>query len=424
MALADERYDVVVAGGGAAGVAAASAAAREGARTLLLERYGFLGGAATVSNVLSYCGLYVNAVTPAEIAVPAIGGVGAEVLVGLGRLGVDVTPIRSPSGNWIVIFDPEALKLVLDETVAASGATCHLHSLVTGAVVDGETLQAVRVTDHRGTRTIGATAFVDASGNADLAAWAGLAMTVDASRGDRVQSASFPVRIGGVPLDLELSRDDLAAIAAEVNLGRNAIRVRDNGGSFLRLPFSGERWWMCIDLATDGLSGASLSEAERTARRLAWDCLLALRHRPGLEHAFIVSTGPQLGIRETKRPRARLMMTGADALAGTRSADGIARAAWPMEVHAVPGKPVFHRIGGDGFFDVRLPALQAAGLDNLWLGGRLIGADAEAYGSVRVMGTGFATGQAAGVAAMCQADGAGTDATRIRAILETQAALV
>ena len=92
-------------------------------------------------------------------------------------------------------------------------------------------------------------------------------------------------------------------------------------------------------------------------------------------------------------------MTGEDLLTGRQRPDGVARAAWPIENHESPGKPVYRPIGGDGFADIPLDCLRAKGLDNLYYSGRLIGADAMAYGSIRVMGTAFATGEAAGRAA-------------------------
>ena len=114
---------------------------------------------------------------------------------------------------------------------------------------------------------------------------------------------------------------------------------------------------------------------------------------------------------------------GDDARRGARRADAIARAGWPMEVHEAPGRTRFVPLGGDGFFDVGLDALRVPDLDNLWLAGRVIGADADAYGSVRVMGTAFATGQAAGVGAALQQEGRPT-VEGVRAALRAQDALI
>jgi hypothetical protein len=182
---------------------------------------------------------------------------------------------------------------------------------------------------------------------------------------------------------------------------------------------------MGIDLATDGLHGSDLAKAELAARRQAWDFLPFLREMPGFEHAFINATGPQLGIRETRRPRSQGDVTGEDCRTGRRHDDGIGRGCWPMEVHEVPGRVEFVPIGADGFFDIPLSAIQAEGISNLRLAGRVSGADRHAYGSMRVMGTAFATGQAAGVSAALQAPrGSVPDAPAVRRVLLEQGAII
>ena len=418
----DATYDVVVIGGGAAGLAAALGAARSGARALLVERYGFLGGAATNANVLSYCGMFVAGVEP----VPAVGGVGAEVLRGLGSLGEDASPRRSKSGNWIVTFEPEALKHVLDRAVTAEGnVTLALHARMTGAETAAGRVAAVTLADHAGTFRIAATSFVDASGEATLAALADAPLLFDSARDDGTQAASLPMRLAGMPREALPDRPALARIAARINAtltadGTNdAPRVRDDGGVFMPMAAHDEVWWMCVDLPTDGLTTASLTAAEVEGRRIAWACVAAVRGVPGLERTRLVTTGPQFGVRETRRLLTRRVLTAEDALAGRRDPTGIARAAWPMEVHAEAGRPTFTNIGGEGFFDIPLDALRATGIANLWAGGRTIGADAPSYGSIRVMGTGFATGQAAGVAAAL-----GDDPGTVRAELVRQGAIL
>ena len=109
---------------------------------------------------------------------------------------------------------------------------------------------------------------------------------------------------------------------------------------------------------------------------------------------------------------------------GRRRSDGIARASWPMEVHEAPGQVRYLSIGGEGFFDIPHSAIQAQGLTNLRLGGRVVGSDTAAYGSVRVMGTAFATGHAAGISAALHRDGQSADTDAVRQALIRQNALV
>ena len=127
---ANLSYDVVIVGGGSAGVAAAVGAAATGARTLLLERYGFLGGAATTSNVLAYCGFYAQGGSRPE---PVVAGVATHVIEALTRLGIEAGPISSPSGNWILRLECEPLKLALDHVLHRSGADVLLHAPVVAA---------------------------------------------------------------------------------------------------------------------------------------------------------------------------------------------------------------------------------------------------------------------------------------------------
>jgi len=416
---APPRVDVVVVGGGAAGCAAAVAAARLGARVLLVERYGFLGGAATNAQVLSYCGFHAAGPTPRAV----VAGIGRDVLDGLAGRGFPVEPVRSKSGNWIVMIDPEAVKVTLDELVVAHGVATMLHTRLVGVVRDGARLAAVVVADHAGLHEIRAGAFVDASGEADLAASAGVAMGQPGGPGARVQPASLPVRIGGVAPGVELDRAVMTALVAEHNATADVPITRPDGGVLARLPGSGDVWWMAIDVATDGLGGADLARAEMAARAQAWANLAVLRRHPGFERAHVIATGPQLGIRESRRPRAVRDASGDDARHGARRTDAIARAGWPMEVHEAPGRTRFVPLGGDGFFDVGVDALRVPDVDNLWLAGRVIGADADAYGSVRVMGTAFATGQAAGVAVALQQQG-GLAVERLQAALRAQHALI
>jgi len=413
------RYDVAVVGGGAAGMSAAVAAAGTGAKVVLIERYGFPGGAAANSLVLAYCGFFQKGPEP----IVAVRGTGEQFLNILARIGQDVSPVVSPSGNRIILLDPEAVKFAGDRLLDEAGVSVLLHSRVTGAAVDDGRITSITVTDHAGGFEVNASAFVDASGEATLASLSGAEMSVDSFTSRHIQPASMPVRIGGVAPDIEFDRDRMADLIAVHNLISDAPIHRGDGGVMFRLPISGDYWWMAIDLVTDGLTGADLGAAERQARQEAWRNLGLLRQLRGFEKAYIVATGPQIGIRETRRPKSREDLTGKALEQGRRRDDGIGRAAWPMEVHEAPGRARFIDVGGEGFADIPPGALQAADIDNLYLGGRVAGADSIAYGSSRVMGTAFATGQAAGVMAALNVDRRRESET-IRRELKAQNALI
>lgn len=390
-----ERYDVVVVGGGAGGTAAAVAAARSGAHTLLIERYGFFGGAATNSQVLAYCGFFLSG----EKAVRSVAGVGQDLLAELQKLGVSIEAMRSRSGFWIIMLDVEATKLAFDRLLLSSGVELALHTRVVAASRKADRIESITVADHCGLREIEAGCFVDASGESSLCAFAGVPMSQPGGPGAHLQPASMPVRIGGASPDAALDRPLLQQLIARYNESATIPLPRADGGVLMRLPLSNDFWWMAMDLETDGVSGADLTRAETSGREAVWQFMNVIRQHPGFENSYLMATGPQLGIRESRRPRSQHDAVAADALEGRRNPLGIARASWPMEVHEAPGRARFVPLGGEGFFDLSHGALMAEGLSNLRLAGRVIGSDAQAYGSVRVMGTAFATGHAAGVSA-------------------------
>jgi hypothetical protein len=422
MATRSERFDVVVVGGGAGGLAAAAGAARCGARTLLVERYGFLGGAATQGQVLSYCGFYKQGPQRPQ---QTVLGVGEELLVTLRRLGMDTTPVRARSGNWIVMLDTEAVKLACDRVAAAAGVEPRLHTLLVGATVANGRIESVTLADHAGNVEVQAACFVDASGEADLAHRAGLPMAIDSSASAHVQPASLPIRIGGVSSATLIDRARLTELVAAYNQRSGGGLTRADGGVLVRLPVSGDLWTMSVDLDTGGLDGADLTRAETRARALAWDFVQLLRELPGCGGAYLVASGPQLGIRETRRPHALQDLSADDGRTGRlRPEDGVGRASWPMEVHEAPGRARFVPIGGEGHFDIPHGALLPRGLANLRLAGRVIGADADIYGSIRVMGTAFASGHAAGVSAALQRGGESAPVANVRRALQAQGALL
>ena len=392
----ESDYDVVVAGGGAGGIGAALGAARAGARVLLVEKYGFLGGAATSSNVLAYCGFFQQGPEP----VKAVGGVADLVLDELRALGVACDPFCSPtSQNWIILLEPEAVKLALDRVLAQHGVDLLLHTRAAAVSRTADRLQSVTLAGMDGRRRVAAEAFVDATGDANLSLIAGLPCRTGDDRG-HLQAVTGPIRVGGRDCSVPIDRDAIIDAFAQYNISGTHPTARPDGGIFTEVPVTGDMWWMMFDHALQDLSSESFTEAEQAARAAANEYVQVLRkHVPGFKDAYLLQTGPQIGIRESRHPPARYELTGEDLLTGRRRPDGVAKAAWPIEDHAVPGRPVYRSIGGEGFADIPLDCLRARGVDNLYYGGRTIGADAKAYASIRVMGTAFATGEAAGTAA-------------------------
>ncbi len=386
-----EKYDVIVAGGGSAGVAAAVGAARAGARTLLVERGPCLGGAATLRNVLTYCGIHTRQNPPRQV----VHGVAEEVLTALRAEGAVTEPQRF--NGVCVVFDPEAVKRVLDALCAAAGVEVRLHSHVTEARREGRRVTAVRVAGHRGLTDLHADAFVDATGEADLAVFAGA--DVRYGNDGMVQNGSLGVRFGGIPPRADVSRAQVSA-AVHAARARGVEPLVSANGLVARLPVSGDVIAYVVDEGYDARDAADVSRAEASARRQARAYLEVVRSLPGCEGAYIVSTGPEIGTRESRHITGRYRLSADEVLGGARFPDAIAVGAWPVEYHPGPGVPSqWLFIDDDGYYEIPLRTLCSADTDNLFAAGRNVDGDRLAGGSLRVMGTAFATGQAAGVAA-------------------------
>ena len=404
-----EHYDVVVAGGGSAGVAAAVAASRAGARTLLVERGPCLGGAATLRNVVTYCGLFTR-----DTGQQVVFGVADEVLASLRSKGAVSEPVRFTSVS--VVFDPEHVKVVLDGLCTAAGVDVRLHTIVVAAESADGLVRSITVADHSGLRRFSASAFVDATGEADLAARAGAAVRY--GNDGRVQNGSLGVRFGGIPRDVEVTRSSLGAARAG-----GAVEIGQHSGLVARMPISGDLITYLVDEGYDARDAADTSRAEARARRAAQAYLEALRTIPGCGHAYIVTTGPELGTRESRHVATVARLTEADLLAPVPSAQAVAVGAWPMEYHPGPGlPPQWKFIGAPGHYDIPLDCLRSIDRGNLLVAGRAVDGDRGAGASLRAMGTAFATGQAAGTAAALGAAAGRIDVREVRAELNRDGA--
>ncbi|MER7010238.1 FAD-dependent oxidoreductase [Saccharopolyspora sp. NPDC000359] len=407
-----EHYDVIVAGGGSGGLGAALGARRAGARTLLVERGPCLGGAATLRNVVTYCGLHT--LEKRQV----VFGVAEELLAGLRELRAVTEPRRFTAVT--VVFDPESVKRVADELCERAGVEVLLHSHVLDATRHEDRITALRVADHSGTRTITADAFVDATGEADLAHRGGA--EVRYGNDGRVINGTLGVRFGGIPTDVEVDRAALSAvIRAEKAAGRDDLT--GERGLVARMPVSGDVIAYLADEGYDARSAADTSRAERSARRQAQAYLRAVRTLPGCAGAYIVSTGPELGTRESRHLVGRAQITEEEVVRPGPVDDAVAVCAWPIESHPGPGLPAeWKYIGEPGYYGIPLDVLRSRNTPNLFAAGRTVDGDAGAGASLRVMGTALATGQAAGVAAALTARDGDAATAAVRRELDRQGA--
>jgi len=408
-------YDVIVVGGGAAGVGAAVGARQAGARTLLIESGPCLGGAATQKNVEAFCGLW----TQADESKQAVTGVADLVLEELRGLNAVIERFRFPTlygspSTVVALIDSECTKLALDRVCETAGVEVLLGTSLVGAARQNDRIANVTLQDDGGPRQVTASTFVDASGEGDLAALGGAAVRYGTH--GFAAAGTLAVRFGGVTPDADLSSARWKQAIDEAR-DRGVPMLNKDAGLVARLPITGDILCLYIDASYNALDSSSMSAAERTGREKAQFYLQAIRTIPGYERAYISSTGPKFGTRESRHVVSHYQVSEADVTGGARFDDVIALGAWPMEYHPADGGPVIWKAVKDqGTFDIPLRTLTSQNTANLFAAGRLVDGDGGGGGAMRVMGTSFATGQAAGVAAALLATTGGLD---IRAIQTT-----
>ena len=397
------EYEVVVLGGGPAGIAAAVSAARAGRSTLLVERYGFLGGMGTAAGVTNFCGLHAN--VHGDIR-QVVHGVAADLLARIDRLGGLNAPHTVFGKTSAQAYDTAAYKIAADELLLWSGAKLLFHALAVGvAMASDRKIHALLIETKSGRAAVVGRCFIDASGDGDLAAWAGAAFDKGDGEGNLLYPSTM-FRLNGV--DPVRAGDDWSLIPKLMLQAEAAGRyVFPRKTPIVRPQKNPIEWRVNLTqlanaqgLAMDGTNAQELSDAEVLGRQQIASVAGFLKEVPGFEQSYIVDIAPQVGIRETRRVRGLYQLTESDVLDCASFDDTIGVNGWPLELH-LKGDVEFRwpKIPESrGFNHLPYRMTVPPSLDNLWVAGRCASMTHEAQSAARVTGACFVMGQAAGTA--------------------------
>ncbi|MFD2420510.1 FAD-dependent oxidoreductase [Amycolatopsis pigmentata] len=422
------RADVVVAGGGPAGFCAAIAAARTGARTLLVERAPFFGGTATGAMVASFMGFYWR-------DLPVGGGIGHEITQRLidagGASGFTPYLLAEASEKPLRVrtfpFDPEILKLVMDDMAAEAGVEIRLHAQAVTPVTAQGSVRGLIAQNLDGPEAIGSSVVVDATGNAVISRKSGCHTENSAEgRRDR-QPMTMMARLSDVDIKRfrGLARDEKRRLA---RLGVETGELAQQLLSLVSSPSGNDAFILMTRVSgLDGSDSRDLTRAETLGRDQVRSVLAFLRRAvPGFENAHLSAIAPWIGVRETWRITGDYLLTESDVLAGRQFPDAVAQAGGPLDVH--DNASGLTLVEPPAPFAIPYRSLLPKDVDGLLVAGRCLSATQSAMGAVRHMGTAMATGHAAGAAAALAADlgvlPRQVPAGRVRAVLRAQDAIV
>ncbi|MBD0378781.1 FAD-dependent oxidoreductase [Paenibacillus sedimenti] len=410
--------DVVVIGGGPAGVNAAIAAGRNGARTVLIERYGFIGGMSTAA--LVYPWMTFHTVEGKQV----IQGIAQEMIDRLSAMGASPGHLRDTVGfvHTITPYHPEVYKILAIDMLKEAGVKLILHSFVDHVEVEGDRIQSVQLTSKSGRIDVRGKVFVDSTGDADVAYLAGAPCLQGRAGDNKTQPMTMKFRMRGVDLNrvkqymLEHPEefyhktpfDELADLPLSGVLGfykhwkEADLPINRDQVLFFTGPADDEV--LVNTTRVQGLDGTNveqLTDAEELGRKqvmMVADFMTS--SLPGFEKASISQVGAQIGIRETRRIDGRYSLQVADVLEGRRFDDVIARSGYPIDIHDPSGNGVTAAwVKGDGAYDIPYRCLLPKIIDNLLCAGRCISTTHEALATTRLTPSCMATGQAAGTAA-------------------------
>lgn len=393
----DSVYDVAVVGGGLAGVMAAVAAAREGKKVILVEKYGYLGGMATAGLVYPFMR---HTETPSQR--PANAGLYFEMLR-------EIYEIGGSDGPESRHYKEEFMKIVLDRMTKKYGIQVLFHAKMHSVEREGRVIRSVTVSTVSGTIEIRAKVFVDATGNADLNAFAGLPFELGRVEDELCQPMTLCFRLGNV----DWSRFDHPAANKLYREFQAMGKIKNPREDILIFhhPVSNIMHMNTTRvIGVDPTNVLQVTGAEMELREQVLEMYRFMKENiPGLEECELLFSGTESGIRESRRIVGLVQIT-ADDLIGTRKfEDSIARGTYAIDIHNPSGTGTYLRkMPADDYYTIPYRALVPTEADNLIVAGRSISATHEAIAAVRIMPITTCMGEAAGIACSMAIDAACT----------------
>ncbi len=421
------RWDVIVVGGGVAGWVAGVAAARNGAETIVVERYGFPGGTATAGLV----GPWMRYTSDTE---QLIMGIFEEFRARMEEL----------EGIKGATFDYEKYKYISQEMLLESGAHLLLHSWFLDCSIENNKIKEIRVANKGGKHSLEAKMYIDATGDGDLAAAAGVPFTVGREKDGLTQAMTLMFSVGGVDFDrvfeyLESHPDQYLHWEEDVDYRKTGVlcragfykdveKAKQEGRLDPEVPYL-----FFISIPTDRivvfntthvhklnpLDPWDATEAEIRLRRQVWQIMSFLRELPGFEESYLVQTAVQSGVRESRHFEGAYIFTGEDVRQAKKFDDVIARGNYGIDIHAPDSSEdfVMEEQKSEMSYDIPYGSMIPSKIDNLLLAGRCICADHTGEAAMRIQPICMAIGQAAGTAAaMCASETLGTREINVKAL--------
>jgi ribulose 1,5-bisphosphate synthetase/thiazole synthase len=389
----DDQWDVIVVGGGPGGCTAAISAAREGAKVLLIEAMGQLGGMGTSGILNAWC--------PFSDGEKIIYKGLAEKIFNESKKGVPHEPASKL--DWVSI-NPEHLMGVYDRMVSESGASVLFFSRLAAVEMSADdTIEALIVANKSGLTAFKAKVYIDATGDGDLSAWAGAKF----KRGDEngvVQSSSLCFSIANIDLYTYKNGPSIQSTRQKgtlhdiVESGKYPLIDGFFNDKLIAPNMLGLNAGHMVNV--DATDPWALSQAMITGRQIAAQYMTALRDfNPDIfAAAFLAKTGTILGVRDSRRIEGDYIFTVDDWMQRRTFEDEIGRNSYYLDVHKAGHKSI--RYGKGESHGIPYRCLTPRGLRNLLTAGRCISTDEEAFGSLRVMPPCLITGEAAGMAAV------------------------